>query len=52
MCARLSHTLEPLTNLMYSKVHFKWTVVKQSMFDNMNLNVTRNNLLTYTYANK
>ena len=35
MWARLSHILAPLTNIMSSKVNFKWTKIKQDAFKEM-----------------
>ena len=52
MCVRLSHTLELLTNFMYSTVHFKWTDFKQKMFEKINQIAAYKNLLSYKNFNK
>ena len=52
MCARLSHTLEPLTNLMSSKGNYKWADVEHKVFENINRIVACNTLLAYTGLNK
>ena len=49
MWARRSHTLAPLTNIISSKVEFKWIKIKQDAFDEIKQIVACNNLLTYTY---
>ena len=50
--ARWSHTLAPLTRLMYIKNKFKWTQVKQDAFEKIKRIVARDNLLTYPNPNK
>ena len=47
MLPRNSHTLQPLTRLMYAKVKFKWKDVKQKSFGEVNRIVVCNNLLYY-----
>ena len=46
MWPRRSHTLAPLTSLTYIKRRFKWTHVKQDVFDEIKWIVASNNLLT------
>ena len=45
--ARLTHTIEPLTNLIYNKVRFKWNEVKQKVFKEIMQITKRDNLLAY-----
>ena len=52
MQSRISHTLEPLTNLTSNKVNFKWKDVKQKAFEEIKHIVARNNLLAYPDFNK
>ena len=41
------HTLAYLTTIMFSKVHFKWTKIEQYVFNEINLTMVRDNLITY-----
>ena len=52
MWPRQSHTLAPLTGLMYIKRKFKWTQVKQDAFDEIKRILVCNTLLTYPDFNE
>ena len=47
-----SHTLAPLTKLMYIKRNFKWTKVEQDDFVKIKQIVAHENLLTYPDFNE
>ena len=50
--SRRSHTLTPLTRLLYNKCKCKWTQVEQDAFDKIKQILDRDNLLTYPDFNK
>ena len=52
MWERHSHTLQPLDNLMPSKVKFKWEYFKQKIFYNIKEVVNWNNSLASPEINK
>ena len=52
MWARLSYTIAPLTNIIYSEVKFKWTKIEQDDFEKIKRIVDRNNLLDYLDFNE
>ena len=47
-----SHTLAPITRLMYIKRKFKRTQVRKHAFNKIKRIVARNNLLTYPDSNE
>ena len=52
MWERQFHTIEPLTDLTYSKKKSKWTDIYQKAFNKIKRIVDRNNLLANAYINK
>ena len=52
MRARQSHLLQPLTAITSTKVTFKWTYVKQQLFDKIKQIVACNTLLIYPDFNE
>ena len=49
--AMISHTLQPLHILPSKNVKFKWTFIKQKVFDNIKQIMACNTLLAYIYFN-
>ena len=52
MWYKLSHLLQPLTELVSNKVKFKWTDVEQKAFSEIKQIVTHNILLIHPYFKK
>ena len=52
MWSRLSHTLAPLTNIIPSKVKFKWNKIEQGYFEEIKRTVACDTLLTYSDFNE
>ena len=52
MCARFSHMLYPLTNLLYIIIKIKGRYVEQKEFKNTIWFVAQDNLFFYPYLNK
>ena len=52
MWPRCSHTLAPLTKIIYFKRNFKWTQVEQYYFKKNKRIVARDTLLTYPDFNE